>query len=154
MKTNRTSNTRGQRETALHALCGLSAPGQKDGERYSAMSARKRLTVCLRSPRPVQQKETSQRAGSLWSAPLPEALASASTEPVGGGLWKGAIQEYLVSAIQNIETLIRHAIKPTKGVRTAPFATLGRAVRAYINVYLFYCTRQAPDAGLTDLAFL
>ena len=70
------------------------------------------------------------------------------------GLWKGAIQEYLVSAIQNIETLIRHAIKPTKGVRTTPFATLGRAVRAYINVYLFYCTRQAPDAGLTDLSFL
>ena len=70
------------------------------------------------------------------------------------GLWKGAIQEYLVSAIQNIETLTRHAIKPTKGVRTAPFTTLGRAAWAYINVYLSCCMRQAPDAGLTDLAFL
>jgi hypothetical protein len=35
------------------------------------------------------------------------------------------IQEYLVSAIQNIETLIRCAINPTKGVRSAPLAMLG-----------------------------
>ena len=70
------------------------------------------------------------------------------------GLWKGAIQEYLVSAVQNIQTLTRHAINPTKGVRTAPFTTLGRAAWAYINVYLSCCMRQAPDAGLTDPAFL
>ena len=70
------------------------------------------------------------------------------------GLWKVAIQEYLVSAIQNIETLIRHGRKPTKGVRTAPFATLGRVVRACINVYLFCYMRQAPADGLTGFGFL
>jgi hypothetical protein len=32
------------------------------------------------------------------------------------GLWKVSIQEYLISAIQNIETLIRHGRKPTRGV--------------------------------------
>jgi hypothetical protein len=49
------------------------------------------------------------------------------------GLWKVSIQEYLVSAIQNIGTLIRLVRKPTKGVRTAPFTTLGRAVWGYIS---------------------
>jgi transposase len=34
------------------------------------------------------------------------------------GLWRVQIQEYLVSAIQNIETLIRSLRKPTKGVRS------------------------------------
>jgi hypothetical protein len=32
------------------------------------------------------------------------------------GLWKVAIQEYLVCAIQNIETLIRHIERPVKAV--------------------------------------
>ena len=32
------------------------------------------------------------------------------------GLWKVCIQEYLVTAIQNIETLIRYTRKPTQGV--------------------------------------
>ena len=52
------------------------------------------------------------------------------------GLWKMAIQEYLVSAIQNIETLLRYERKPTKGVRAAPFTTLGRVVWVYIARYL------------------
>ncbi len=52
------------------------------------------------------------------------------------GLWKVTIQEYLVSAIQNIETLIRYGRKPTKGVRTAPFTTLGRVVGVYIRLHL------------------
>jgi transposase len=47
------------------------------------------------------------------------------------GLWKVGIQEYFVSAIQNIETLIRYGKKPTKGVRIAPLKTLARAVWAY-----------------------
>ncbi len=54
------------------------------------------------------------------------------------GLWRVAIQEYLVSAVQNIETLIRHAIKPTKGIRTAPLETMGRAKRACIELYLVF----------------
>jgi transposase len=32
------------------------------------------------------------------------------------GLWKVSIQEYLISAIQNIDTLIRHGRKPTRGM--------------------------------------
>ena len=52
------------------------------------------------------------------------------------GLWKVAIQEYLVSAVQNIETLLRQRRRPTKGVRTAPFTSLGRAVLVYIARYL------------------
>ena len=67
------------------------------------------------------------------------------------GLWRVAIQEYLVSAIQNIETLIRYGRKPTKGVRTAPFTTLGRAVWAYIKSYLSSLRRRAQMSDLTDL---
>jgi hypothetical protein len=52
------------------------------------------------------------------------------------GLWKVCIQEYFVSAIQNIETLIRYGKKPTKGVRTTPLKTLARAVWAYTNRHL------------------
>ena len=48
------------------------------------------------------------------------------------GLWNVSIQEYLVSAIQNIGTLIRLVGKPTKGVRSAPFTTLRRAVWGYM----------------------
>jgi len=70
------------------------------------------------------------------------------------GLWRVAIQEYLVSAIQNIETLIRHGRKPTKGVRTAPFTTFGRAVWTYITSSLSFRWSQAPAHGLTDLGFL
>ncbi len=58
------------------------------------------------------------------------------------GLWRAAIQEYLVSAIQNIETLIRHAIKPTKGMRTAPLKTKGRAKWACIRLYLVFLQGQ------------
>ena len=70
------------------------------------------------------------------------------------GLWRAAIQEYLVSAIQNIETLIRHATRPTKGVRAVPFTTSGRAAWACINVYLSCCMRQPPADRLTDPGFL
>jgi transposase len=70
------------------------------------------------------------------------------------GLWRVAIQEYLVSAVQNIETLIRYGRKPTKGVRTAPFTSLGRAVWACINIYLSFHRRRAPTAGLAPLASL
>ena len=48
------------------------------------------------------------------------------------GLWRVGIQEYLVSAIQNIETLIRYAKKPTKGVATAPFLAQREAMRAWV----------------------
>jgi transposase len=54
--------------------------------------------------------------------------------------WRGAvkvaIQEYLVSAIQDIETLIRHGRKPTKGVRTSPFKTMGRPLWVHIGQHL------------------
>jgi len=52
------------------------------------------------------------------------------------GLWKMAVQEYLVSAIQNIETLIRYGRRPTKGLGTAPFTSLGRVVWVYMKRYL------------------
>jgi IS5 family transposase len=70
------------------------------------------------------------------------------------GLWRVAVQEYLVSAVQNIETLIRHGRKPTKGVRTAPFTTTGRVMWAYINFCFIFMDRQAPADGLTDFGFL
>ena len=69
------------------------------------------------------------------------------------GLWRVAIQEYLVSAIQNIEILIRYGRKPTKGVRTAPFTTLGRTVWACINAYLSFRWRRAPVGDLMGLGF-
>jgi len=69
------------------------------------------------------------------------------------GLWRVAIQEYLVSAIQNIEILIRYGRKPTKGVRTASFATLGRILWTCINAYLSFHRRRAPAAGLTAPGF-
>jgi hypothetical protein len=37
------------------------------------------------------------------------------------GLWKVAIQEYIICAIQNIETLIRYLEKPIKGAIAKPF---------------------------------
>lgn len=49
------------------------------------------------------------------------------------GLWKVAIQEYLICAIQNIGTLIQYALKPTRGVRTAPWKTLKRTMRVDIR---------------------
>lgn len=67
------------------------------------------------------------------------------------GLWRVAIQEYLVSAIQNIETLIRCDRKPTKGVRTAPFTTLKKAVRACINSSLsFWRVLLATSPGFVS----
>jgi transposase len=70
------------------------------------------------------------------------------------GLWKVCIQEYFVSAIQNIETLIRYGKKPTKGVRTAPLKTLARTVWAYTNRHLPLQRRGTRTGGLTALGFL
>jgi transposase len=67
------------------------------------------------------------------------------------GLWKVAIQEYLVSAIQNIETLIRHQMKLTKGIIAAPFGALGRIVRACITLRSSSPKRQATMRGLMVL---
>ena len=63
------------------------------------------------------------------------------------GLWKACIQEYFVSAIQNIETLIRYGKKPTKGVRTAPLKTLARAVWVHIRSYLSFQRSRACVGG-------
>jgi transposase len=63
------------------------------------------------------------------------------------GLWKVAIQEYLVSAIQNIETLIRYRRKPTKGVRTTPFTTPGTVVRVHITPYLSFRWNRMMMSG-------
>ena len=58
------------------------------------------------------------------------------------GLWKVTIQEYLISTIQNIETLIRYGRKPTKGVRGSPLATVATAICGYIGRYLAFIGRQ------------
>jgi len=60
------------------------------------------------------------------------------------GLWNVRIQEYLVSAVQNIETLIRSATKPTKGVRSAPTEALQRGIRLCVNVCLTILARGIP----------
>lgn len=70
------------------------------------------------------------------------------------GLWKVCIQEYFVSAIQNIETLIRYGKKPTKGVRTTPLKTLARAVWAYTNRHLPFQRKGTRTGRLTALGFL
>ena len=62
-------------------------------------------------------------------------------------LWKVCIQEYLICAIQNIETLIRYAKKPTKGVRTATAKTLARAAWVYIRLYLAFQRRGLCTGG-------
>jgi hypothetical protein len=67
------------------------------------------------------------------------------------GLWKVAIQEYLVSAIQNIETLIRYGRKPTKGVRTAPFTTLGKAAWVHSRLCLSFLRTRQRSGSLTAL---
>ena len=67
------------------------------------------------------------------------------------GLWKMAIQEYLVSAIQNIETLVRYGRKPTKGVRCAPLTTLGRAMRVHIKRGLSSQWSRAMMSGFMPL---
>ena len=67
------------------------------------------------------------------------------------GLWKMAIQEYLVSAIQNIETLVRYRRRPTKGVRSAPFTTLGRVVWVHITLYLLPQRSRAMMGGFMAL---
>ena len=69
------------------------------------------------------------------------------------GLWKVCIQEYLVSAIQNIETLIRYGKKPTKGVRTTPLTTLARAVWVHIRSYLSFHRRGTRTGSVTALGF-
>jgi len=70
------------------------------------------------------------------------------------GLWKVAIQEYFVSAIQNIETLVRYGRKPTKGVRTSPFTTLAKAFWVYIRLYIFPRRSRAMMSGFMPLAGL
>jgi hypothetical protein len=71
------------------------------------------------------------------------------------GLWKVGIQEYFVSAIQNIETLIRYGKKPTKGVRTAPLETLAKAAWVHIRLYLSFQRSGACIAGsLAALGFI
>lgn len=50
------------------------------------------------------------------------------------GLWKVGVQEYLVSAIQNIEALIRYGRTPTKGVISASLATLIKTAWNYSNL--------------------
>jgi transposase len=70
------------------------------------------------------------------------------------GLWKVCIQEYFVSAIQNIETLIRYGKKPTKGVRAAPLKTLARAAWVHIKLYLSFQRRGTRTGSLTALGFL
>lgn|GEM_PF-3978806 len=68
------------------------------------------------------------------------------------GLWKVAIQEYLVSTIQNIETLLRHGRKPTKGARTAPFATLKRSIWAHFELHPPFQRRRAETNSLGALS--
>ena len=51
------------------------------------------------------------------------------------GLWKVAIQEYLVSAIQNIETLVRAVLRPTKGVRVTPLTRLRAVLLSWAAPY-------------------
>ena len=52
------------------------------------------------------------------------------------GLWKVAIQEYLVSAIQNIETLVRAVLRPTKGVRVTPLTRLRAVLLSCLGLLL------------------
>jgi transposase len=63
------------------------------------------------------------------------------------GLWKMAIQEYLVSAIQNIETLIRYGRTPTKGVRSAPLAALERMIQTSISSFPSFWRRAILIIG-------
>jgi len=70
------------------------------------------------------------------------------------GLWKVAIQEYFVSAIQNIETLVRYGRKPTEGVRTSPFTTLAKAFWVYIRLYILPRRSRAMMSGFMPLAGL
>jgi hypothetical protein len=67
------------------------------------------------------------------------------------GLWKVSIQEYLVSAIQNIETLIRYRMKPTKGIMAAPFRALGRVVQVRMTLRPSSRKRRATIRGLIAL---
>ena len=60
------------------------------------------------------------------------------------GLLKVAIQEYLVSAIQNIGTSVRMVKTPTKGVRSAPLITVGTVMCASIGRYLAFLLRRRP----------
>ena len=52
------------------------------------------------------------------------------------GLWKVAIQEYLVSAIQNIEVFVRYIMKPTKGIRTSPLESLKGMLQTHVGFCL------------------
>ena len=54
------------------------------------------------------------------------------------GLWKVSIQEYLVSTILNIRTLIRYGRRPTKGVLfcTGPFMQKSLTALTVLSVYL------------------
>lgn len=54
------------------------------------------------------------------------------------GLWKVAIQEYLVSAIQDIKTLVRYLKCPTRGIIAIPLAKIREARLSTCLVYHFY----------------
>jgi transposase len=68
------------------------------------------------------------------------------------GTWNVSIQEYLVSAIQNIETLVRNAINPTQGVRSAPYGAIRKAVQFYADSYFAWW--KAILAGRDGFVFL
>jgi len=71
------------------------------------------------------------------------------------GLWKVAIQEYIICAIQNIETLIRYLEKPIKGAIAKPFKmgvdNTMAAVRTLILHWLQLCAHLI--AGIHKSSF-
>jgi hypothetical protein len=63
------------------------------------------------------------------------------------GLWKVSIQEYLISAIQNIQALIRYIEKPTKGVLTLSSLTIIKrdicqSIGFFMTVFGLYILRM------------
>lgn len=53
------------------------------------------------------------------------------------GLWRVHIQEYLVAAIQNIQILLRHREKPTRGILASPLTRVHKGVERGKE----FCTR-------------
>lgn len=67
------------------------------------------------------------------------------------GLWKVAIQEYLISAIQNIQALIRYIEKPTKGVLTLSSLTIIKrdicqSIGLFMTVFSLYILRTRESS--------
>ena len=66
------------------------------------------------------------------------------------GLYKVSIQEYLICAIQNIEVLIRHMKKPSKGAMARPLKDIlkqkivrgGRYILGSIRFFLYQVNHQ------------